>query len=105
MELEELHYDLSEFIHILHVTKRSSVKEITQADTQSLPLKIESIEHLKKNQLETNISWSKVATLKHNNSKYKKQKFSEPLYLTSNSYNLLDNDVDFEDNVSFVFHD
>jgi hypothetical protein len=100
VELDELQYDLSELIHILQVTERSSVKEIIQADIQLLLSKIESIEDLNKNQLETNISWSRVATLKHNKSKYKKQKISDPLYLTSNRYNLLDNDVDFEDNLT-----
>jgi predicted nuclease with TOPRIM domain len=64
VELEELQYDFSELIHILHVTERSSVKEIIQADIQLLLSKIESIEYLNKNQLETNISWSRVTTLK-----------------------------------------
>jgi hypothetical protein len=100
VELEELQYDWSELIHILHVTKRSSVKEIIQADIQLLLSKIESIEDLNKNQLETNILWSRVATLKHNKGKYKKQKFSDPLYLTSNHYKILDNNVDFEDNIT-----
>ena len=99
VKLDELQYDLSELIHILHVTERSSVKEIIQADIQLLLSKIESIEDLNKNQLERNISWSRVATLKHNKSMYKKQKISDPLYLTSNRYNLLDNDVDSEDNI------
>ena len=40
-----------------------------------------------------------MASLKHNKSKYKKQKISDPLYFTSNRYNHLDNDVDFEDNI------
>ena len=34
VKLDELQYDLSELIHILHVTERSSVKEIIQADVQ-----------------------------------------------------------------------
>jgi len=34
VELDEMQYDLSELIHILHVTERSSVKEIIQADVQ-----------------------------------------------------------------------
>ena len=76
------------------------MKEIIQADIQLLLSKIESIEDLNKNQLETNISWSRVATLKHNKSMYKKQKISDPLYLTSNRYNLLDNDVAFQDNIA-----
>ena len=100
VEPDELQYDLSELIHILHVTERSSVKEIIQADIQLLLSKIESIEDLNKNHLETNISWSKVATLKHNKSKYKKQKITDPLYLTSNRFSLLDNDVDLEGNAT-----
>ena len=70
VELDGLQNDLSELIHILHVTERSSVKEIIQADIQLILLKIESLEDLSKNQLETNISWSRVAALKHNKSKY-----------------------------------
>jgi hypothetical protein len=76
------------------------VKEIIQADIQLLLSKVKNIEDLNKNQLETNISWSRVATLKHNKSKYKKQKIIDPLYLTSNRYSLLDKDVDFEDNIT-----
>jgi len=64
--LDGLQHDLSELIHILHVTERASVKEIIQADIQLLLSKIESIEDLNMKQLETNISWSRVATLKHN---------------------------------------
>ena len=35
-----------------------------------------------------------MASLKHNKSKYKKQKISDPSYLTSNHYKYLDTDVD-----------
>jgi len=98
--LDELQYDLTELIHFLHVTERSSVKEIIQADIQLLLAKIESVEDLNKNQLETNISWSRVATLKHNKSKYKKQKITDPLHITSNRYNPLVNDVDVQDNIT-----
>ena len=74
------------------------MKEIIQADIQSLLTKMENIEDLNKNQMETNISWTKVASLKHNKRKCKRQKSSDPLYLTSNFYNLLDDGVDSEDN-------
>jgi hypothetical protein len=80
------------------VTETLSVKEIIQADIHLILSKTESLEDLNKNQLETNISWSRVAALKHNKSKYKKQKISDPLYLTSNRFKLLNNDVDLEDN-------
>ena len=97
IELDGLQHDLSKLIHILHVVERSSVKEIIQADIHLILSKIESLEDLSKNHLETNISWSRVATLKHNKSKYKKQTIPDPLYLTSNRYDLLNNDVDSED--------
>jgi len=100
VKLDGLQNDLSELIHILHVAERSSVKEIIQADIHLILSKIESLEDLNKNQLETNISWSRVAALKHNKSKYKKQKNSDPLYLTSNRYNLLNNNVDLAKAVS-----
>jgi len=84
VKLDGLQKDLSELIHILHATERLSVKEIIQADIQLILSKIESLEDPNKNQLETNISWSRVAALKHNKSKYRKQKISYPPYLTSN---------------------
>jgi len=86
VKLDGLQNDLSELIHILQVAERLSVKEIIQADIHLIPSKIESLEDLNKNQLLTNISWSRVAALKHNKSKYKKQKNSDPIYLTSNPY-------------------
>ena len=98
MKLDGLQHDLSELIHILHVTERLSVKEIIQQDIQLILSKIESLEDLSRNQDETNISWSRVAALKHSKSKYRKQKTSDPLHLTSNRYNLLNNDANIEDN-------
>jgi uncharacterized protein (UPF0335 family) len=98
MELDGLQNDLSELIHILHVAERSSVKEIIQADIHLILSKIENLEVLSKNQLETHISWSRVAALKHNKSKYKEQKTTDPLYLNSNRYDLLKNDVVLENN-------
>jgi hypothetical protein len=44
VDLDELQWDVSELIHILHATERSSVKEIIQADIQSLLAKMENIE-------------------------------------------------------------
>ena len=41
-----------------------------------------------------------MEALKHNKSKTKKQKNSDPLYLTSNRYNLLNNNVDLAKAVS-----
>jgi len=99
VELDELQRDISELCHILHVAERSSVKEIIQADIQLILVKIESIEDLNKNQLETNISWTRAATLKHNKSRYKKEKISDPLHLTSNFYSPLDNEAECEDNL------
>jgi len=75
------------------------VKEIIQADIQLTLSKIESLEDLNMNQLETNISWSRVATLKHNRSKYRKQEISYPPDLTSNRYSLLNNNVTYEDHL------
>jgi len=53
-----------------------------QADIQSLLAKMENIEDLNMNQMEMNISWTKVASLKHNKRKCKRQTSSDPLYLT-----------------------
>ena len=72
MELDGIQRDLSELIHILHVAERPSVKEVIQADIDLILAKIESLKDLLRNQFETKISWSRVAALKHNKSKYKK---------------------------------
>jgi len=71
-ELDGIQRDLSELIHILHVAERPSVKEVIQADIDLILAKIESLKDLLRNQFETKISWSRVAALKHNMSKYKK---------------------------------
>ena len=83
VELEGFQNDLPELLHLLHVAERPSVKEIIQADIELILSEIESLEDICKNQFETNISWSRVAALKHSKSKYKKQKTSDS-YLTSN---------------------
>ena len=102
MVLDGIQQDLSELIHILHVAERPSVKEVIQEDIQLILLKIESLEHLDMNQLETNISWSKVTALKHNKSKFKKYKVSDPFQLTPNRYNLLGNDTKEDEDITLV---
>jgi len=62
------------------------VKEVIQADIQLTLAKIESLEALLGSQFESNISWARVAALKHNKSKYVKQKVSYPLQLTPNRF-------------------
>ena len=86
VELDGLQSDLSELMHILHVARRPSVKEVIQADIQLTLAKIESLEALLGSQFESNISWARVAALKHNKSKYVKQKVSYPLQLTPNRF-------------------
>jgi hypothetical protein len=99
VELDGLQRDLSELIHILHVARRPAVKEVIQADIQLTLAKIESLEALLESQSESNISWTRVAALKHNKSKYVKQKVSNPFQLTPNRFILLGNDIkDDEEN-------
>ena len=97
VELDGLQSDLSELIHILHVTRRPLVKEVIQADIQSTLAKIESLEALLESQFESNISWARVAALKYSKSKYVKQKLSDPIQLTPNRFNLLGNDIKDDD--------
>ena len=97
VELDGLHSDLLELIHILHVARRPAVKEYIQVDIQLTLAKIESLEALLENQLESNISWARVAASKHNKSKYVKQKVSNPFQLTPNRFNLLGNDIKNDD--------
>jgi len=93
VKLNHLQKDLSELIHLLHVTERASVKEIIQADIQQMLMEIESLEDMNTNQLETNVSWSRVAKLKHSKINYRRQQTSYSPHLTSNRYNLL-SDID-----------
>ena len=97
VELDGLQSDLSELIHILHVARRPTVKEVIQADIQLTLAKIESLGALLESQPESNISWTKVAALKNNKSKYVKQKVSDPFQLTPNRFNPLGNDVKDDD--------
>jgi hypothetical protein len=79
------------------VAKRLSVKEVIQADIQLTLVKIEILEALFEKQPETNIPWTKVAASKHNKSRYKNQKVSDPFQLTPNRFNPLENDVKNDD--------
>jgi hypothetical protein len=97
MEFDGLQRDLSELIHILHVAERPSVKEVIQADIDLVLAKIGSLKDLLRNQFETKISWSRVAALKQNKSKYKKQRVTDPFQITPDHYNLLSNDSDDDD--------
>lgn len=62
--------------------------EVIQADIELILSEIESLEDIRKNQFETNISLSRVATLKHTKDKYREQMSSDSS-LTSNRYCLL----------------
>ena len=50
-----------------------------------------------RNQFGTNISWSRVAALKHNKSKNKKQRVTDSFHITPNHYKLLGNDSNDDD--------
>jgi hypothetical protein len=95
-ELVELEKDLAELLHLLHVVERPSVKEVIQANIDVTLVKMESLNDFK-NQLETKLSWSKVATLKQKKSKYKLQDAACFFPITSNRYNLLCNDTNDDD--------
>jgi hypothetical protein len=56
MELVGLQRDLPELIHMLHVTKRPSTKEVIQADIDLILAKMESLRGLLINKFETKIS-------------------------------------------------
>jgi hypothetical protein len=98
-EFDGLQRDLLEFIHILHMAERDSVKEVIQVDIDLILAEIESLKDLLRNQFETKILWSRVAALKHNKSKYKKQRAADPFQITPNCYNLLSNDSNDDDDI------
>jgi hypothetical protein len=89
VELDGLQSDLSELIHIVHAAEKPSVKEVIQADIDLILVKIDGLNDLFRNRFETKLSWTRVAAMKHNKSKYKKQKAADPFYITSNRYNPL----------------
>jgi len=82
-------------IHILHMAERPSVKEVIQVDIYLILAKIESLKD-SRNQFGTKISWTRVAALKHNKSKYKKQKAADPFQINPNHYNLLSNNSNYD---------
>ena len=79
-------------LHILHIAERPSVKEVIQMDIELILAKIESLKDIFKEQLETKVSWTKVAAVKHKKYNHKEQKVADTFPLTSNRYNLPCND-------------
>jgi len=57
-------------------------------DIDPILAKIESLKDLVRNQLETKISLSRVAALKHSKSKHKKQRVTDSFQMTPNHYTL-----------------
>jgi hypothetical protein len=53
VELDGLQSDLSELIHILHMARRPSVKEVIQANIDLILAKIDSLNDLLRNRFET----------------------------------------------------
>jgi len=74
-----------------------SITCIILADIDLILGKIESLNDLLRNQMETKISWSRVAVLKHNEGKYRKQRVTEPFQIISNRYKLRGNDSNTDD--------
>jgi lysophospholipase L1-like esterase len=70
------------------------VKEIIQADIHSILSKIDNLADRSNSQLETHISWTKVASIKQTKRNHNDQKTTDHRYstLTSNRYKLLEND-------------
>jgi hypothetical protein len=79
------------------MAERPSVKEVIQVDIEVVLTKIESLRDLLRNQFETKILWTRVVALKHNKSKYKKQRVANPFQINPNCYNLLGNDSNDDD--------
>ena len=74
------------------MAERPSVKEVIQADIEVILAKIENLRDLLRHQFETKILWTRVAALKHNKSKYKKQRVANSFQINPNFYNFLVND-------------
>ena len=67
-------------------------------DIDLILAKIGGLKDLLRNQFESKIFWSRVAVLKHNKSKYKKQRVTDRFQITSNCYTLLGNESNDDDN-------
>jgi len=88
--------DVCSLVNLIHLMCRYTYC-IIQADIVLIPGKRESLKDLLRNQVETKISWSRVAALKHNKSKYKKQRVIDNFQITPNRYNLLRNNSNDDD--------
>jgi hypothetical protein len=92
VEHEGLKKDLSELIHILHTAERPTVKEVIRMDIELILAKIDSLKNIFKEQFETKVSWTKVATMKHKKYNLKEQRVDDAFPVISNRYNLLSTD-------------
>ena len=97
VELEVLEKDLLEFIHLVHIAKRPTVKEVIQKDIELILEKMESSKKINKDQVETKESWSKVVKSKHRKNDWKENRHEDALPEISNRYNLLHNDSKNDD--------
>ena len=97
VELEVLEKDLSEFIYLVHIAKRPTVKEVTQKDIELILEKTESSTKINKDQVETKESWSKVVKSKHRKNNWEENRHEDSLPESSNRYNLLHNDSKNDD--------
>jgi hypothetical protein len=84
-------------VHILHIAERPSVKEVIQMDIELILAKIESLKDIFKEQFERQVSWNKVAAMKHKKYTHKEQRVADTFPLTLNHYNLLCNDSEGDD--------
>jgi hypothetical protein len=96
-ELEVLEKDLSEFIHLVHMAKRPTVKEVTQMDIELILEKIESMKNRDKDLVQTKESWVKVVKLKNRKYNGKDHRQDDARPVISNCYNLLYNDSRYDD--------
>jgi hypothetical protein len=78
VELEGLKRDTTELTHMLHITKRPTIKEVIQMDIDLLLAKIETLKDISSEQFERDLSWAKVVARKP---------------VIPNRYNLLYNDM------------
>jgi hypothetical protein len=87
-----LEKDLSEFIHLVHIAKRPTVKDVTQMDIELILEKTESMKNRDKDLVERKESWAKVVKSKNRKYNGKEHRQGEARPETSNRYNLLYND-------------
>jgi hypothetical protein len=74
---------LSELTRISHSAEKPTLKDVIQIDTALILEKIESLNNIFREPLETSVSWTKMPAMNHKKDKYKERRFTGPFQVIS----------------------